>query len=82
MTMRSFAYRADIGMMLRPGCARIASERQAMKTLHGDGVKDDTQAIQDLMDGKDVRDARTGKIVPGNTLPPGNYLVDGVVMDA
>lgn len=53
-----------------------------MKTLHGDGVKDDTQAIQDLMDGKDVRDARTGKIVPGNTLPPGNYLVDGVVMDA
>lgn len=50
-----------------------------MQVLHGDGVHDDTDAIQALMNGQDVYDARTGKTVPGNTLPPGKYLCDGEV---
>lgn len=56
--------------------------QKATPVLYGDGDHDDTPAIQALMNGQDVLNARTGKIVEANTLPAGTYLVDGEVMDA
>lgn len=61
---------------------RLFAAWPAMPTLHGDGVRDDTRALQTLLDGGRVYDARTRTVRSGSgflNLHGGAYAISDTI---
>lgn len=50
-----------------------------MPTLYGDGVHDDSPAVQAFMNGRRVWDARTGRLHPADMLSGGTHYLANTV---